>query len=65
MVWTDRRLSLPEWEGTLDSLKETLEGVVMTVDLGRQEGIRADILALEALDELDGWLSRIKQDMGV
>jgi len=59
------RMTLAEWEGVLSSLEETLEDVLDQLDRSKQEGIRADIRALDAFDELDRFLSGVKQDLGV
>ena len=59
------RLTLAEWEGVLLSLQETLEDVLENIKLAKQEGIRSDIMALDAFDELDKFLSGVKADLGV
>lgn len=63
MGW-DRERAIPDWRATVDSLKDCLEGVLMGIELGRQEALREDVLALEALDELDGYLSALKRELG-
>ena len=65
MGWESRGRSVPDWKATVDSLKECLEGVLMGIEMGRQEQLRDDVLALEALDELDGYLNGLKRDLGV
>lgn len=66
MGWSGREaMSLSEWQGTLETLKETLEGILMGLELGRGEGIRPDILGLEAFDELDRYMSGVKRDLGI
>lgn len=54
-----------EWQGIVSTLRETLEDVLLTMELQEGEGIAADIRALEAFDELDRFLSGIKQDLGI
>lgn len=63
MAW-DRERAIPDWRATVDSLKECLESVLMGIELGRQESVRDDVLALESLDELDGYLSALKRELG-
>lgn len=58
-------LSLAEWTGQVEGLKEALEGVLMTIDFGQREEVRPDILFLEAADELDQFMVRMKQDLGI
>jgi hypothetical protein len=64
MGWNTER-AVPNWEGTLSALKECLESVQMGLDLGEQERIRPDVLCLDALDELDTFLSHLKRDLGL
>jgi hypothetical protein len=66
MGWSDREgMSLAAWAGTLETLEENLDGILITVRLGKEEGIRKDILCLEAFDELDRYLSSVKRDLGI
>lgn len=55
----------PNWAGVVSSMTETLDDLLDTLDMHRQLGTRPDIVALEALDELDRFLSMMKQDLGV
>jgi hypothetical protein len=54
-----------EWMGIIDSLEEVLEDVLNDMRLAQSEGIRADIIALDAFDSLDSYLTGIKRDLGV
>ena len=56
---------VPDWGATLESVKECIEGVLMGIDMGMRERTRPDVLTLEALDELDGFLNSLKRDLGV
>lgn len=60
-----RARSVPDYEAIIEALKECLEDTLSAINLGREEGIRPHILALEALDELDGFLNGLKRDLGV
>lgn len=57
--------SIPDWQGTISTLEEVLEDVLDTIDEDRRQGVRPDVIGLTALDTLNQYLERIKQDMGV
>lgn len=66
MGYTGREtMSLAEWKGTLEGLKEALESVQMGIQLSEDENVRVDLIALEAFDELDRYLSSVKRDLGI
>lgn len=55
----------PNWEGTISALEEVLEDVLDSLAMERAEGIRADVRALNAFDEIDRFMSAVKQELGV
>ena len=61
----ERQRSIPDWEGTLVGLTEALDDVLFSIQMGRETGVRADILALEAFDLLDRFLVATKLDLGL
>ena len=61
----ERQRSIPDWNGTLSSLKEVLDDVAFTIQMGEETGVRPDILTLEAFDVLDRYISLIKLEMGL
>ncbi len=61
---SDQR-AVPQWEGYLDSLQETLESILYSIEANRRMGVRANIACLEAYDELDRYMSTIKSDLGI
>ena len=60
-----RSRSIPDWEATLEALQECLESTLIGINLGKQEGLRPDVTALDALTTLDEFLVALKRDLGV
>lgn len=65
MGWERRERSVPDWEATVDSIRECLENSVLILDIAKRDGLRADVTALNVLEELDGFLNVLKKDLGV
>lgn len=64
MGWSARERAVPDWDSTVEDLQDSLEDVLDTLHQGRRAGVRKDVLALEALDQLDSFLSNLKRDLG-
>ena len=57
--------AIPDWEGYLSSLQETLEGILFEIEQDRHMGVRADIACLEAYDTLNQFLDAVKGELGI
>lgn len=64
MVWENRQRSIPDWEVTVDSIRECLENSLLMLDMAKRDGLRSDVTVLNVLEELDGFLNSLKRDLG-
>lgn len=65
MPYNPSARSIPDWEAVILGLQETLEDVLDTLEMETQQGIRADIRALNAYGELNEHIKLVEQDLGL